>query len=314
MQFIDAYKDRNPVGLIDELFSTIETEDDKRLFSRLIGKKWLVGIISSIHGQHSPLMLVLSGDVQGTGKTEFLRRLLPAELKPYYAESKLDAGKDDEILMTQKLLIMDDEMGGKSKKDERRLKELLSRQTFSLREPYGRNNVDLNRLAVLCGTTNDRHILNDPTGNRRILPIHVLSIDHEKYNSLNKIDIFIEAYHLYKSGFNWQLSREEISALGLHGDMFQSYTSEYELINKYYDLPTNGTCDELTASEIKVHLERMSLQKLSLDKIGKELQRIGFKQVIKKISGKTKRVYEVLQVTPDTPKNLNGVTSQLPYF
>ncbi len=100
-------------------------------------------------------MLVLCGPRQGTGKTEFFRRILPPELIRYYAESKLDAGKDDEILMTQKLLIMDDEMGGKNKKEDKRLKELISKQTFSLREPYGRHNVELNRISVLCGTTND---------------------------------------------------------------------------------------------------------------------------------------------------------------
>lgn len=318
LEFIQKYEHVRPVGLIDALFDTIETEDDKKIFSRLIGKKWLVSIMSSIHGIHSPLMLVLSGDVQGTGKTEFLRRLLPDELRPYYAESKLDAGKDDEILMTQKLLIMDDEMGGKSKKDERRLKELLSRQVFSLREPYGRNNVDLNRLAVLCGTTNDRHILNDPTGNRRILPIHVISINQESYNKIDKTELLIEAYHLYKSGFDWQLSKDEINALGLHGDMFQSYTSEYELLNKYYDLPfEGGTYIELTASDIKVQLERFSMQKLSLDKIGKELNRIGYQQFIKKKDGKTKRVYQVIEVTPSgevTPNKNSGVTNGTQYW
>src|SRR5690606_8591490 len=120
---------------------------------------------------------------QGTGKTEFFRRLLPPELRQYYAESKLDAGKDDAILMTQKLIIMDDEMGGKSKKESKHLKELTSKQVFTLREPYGRMNVDLQRLAVLCGTTNDLEILND-LHNRRQIPIEVYGIDHEAYNAI----------------------------------------------------------------------------------------------------------------------------------
>ena len=98
-----------------------------------------------------------------------LGRLLPAELKSLYAESKLDAGKDDEILMTQKILIVDDEFGGKSKQEEKRFKEITSKQIFNLREPYGRVNVDLNRLATLGGSTNDTGILNDPTGNRTFI-------------------------------------------------------------------------------------------------------------------------------------------------
>ena len=86
----------------------------------------------------------------------------------------MDAGKDDDLLMTQKLIVMNDEMGGKSKQDEKRFKELTSKAIFSLRAPYARNNEDFKRLAVLCGTSNDKEVINDPTGNTRILPVEVL--------------------------------------------------------------------------------------------------------------------------------------------
>ncbi|WP_276133055.1 VapE domain-containing protein [Polluticoccus soli] len=304
LDFFAAYQHRRPSGLIDRLFETIQTDEDKRLFSKHIGRKWLVSIIASAHGIHSPLMLVLSGSLQGTGKTEFFRRLLPPELQCYYAESKLDAGKDDEILMTKKLLIMDDEMGGKSKKDERRLKELLSKQVFSLREPYGRNNVDLNRLAVLCGTTNDNEILSDPTGNRRILPINVQSIDHQAYNAIDKIDLIMEAYHLYKAGFDWQLNREDINMLSIHSSEFENYSIEYELINKYYVLPMAGECLELTASEILIDLDQKTGMKLQLNKLGKELKRIGFEQVVRRTGKTTQRKWKVQAFTGFTPPGI----------
>lgn len=293
INFFDNYNSLQPTGLIDTLFDTIASDHFE--FTRYFGKKWLVGMIAAIHGEHNPYMLVLAGKEQGTGKTEFFRRLLPDELRPYYAESKLDAGKDDEILMTQKLLIMDDEMGGKNKKDSQRLKELLSRQTFSLREPYGKNNVDLNRIASLCGTTNEEALLNDPTGNRRILPIGVFSINHDDYNRVNKRELFIEAYHLWKSGFEWHLTKEDIKRLNDATLRFESYSLEYELITQYYELPATGkVSDCFTATQIKNFLETHSVQKLSLDKIGKELQRIGFKQVSKRINGFPKKVWEVI--------------------
>lgn len=47
----------------------------------------------------------------------------------------------------------------------------------------------LERLAVLCGTSNDEEIINDPTGNRRIIPINILDIDHEKFEEINKTDL-----------------------------------------------------------------------------------------------------------------------------
>ena len=127
--------------------------DDARDFNRVFFKKWIVGMIANIHNNVSPLVLVLVGIKQHTGKTEFIRRMLPKELMKYYNESKLDAGKDDERLMCQSILIMDDEFGGKSKLEEKRFKEVTSKRTFTIRLPYGRNMEQLPRMATLCGTT-----------------------------------------------------------------------------------------------------------------------------------------------------------------
>jgi predicted P-loop ATPase len=282
----------NPEGVIDEFFSCFDTEDDIKYY----GKKWLVGVISAIHGIHSPLMLILAGEVQGTGKTEAFRRMLPKELLPYYAESKLDAGKDDEILMCQKLIIMDDEMGGKSKKEKTRLKELTSKQTFTLREPYGRMNVDLDRLAVLCGTTNDLKILNDPTGNRRLIPIQINLIDHKRYNAVDKKLLFIEAYNLWQSGFEWKLTSEDVKRMDVQNEKFEDHPLEYELIIKYFELPNQYNYIELTATEIKIHIENQSNQKIqSVNMLGRQLKKIGFECTIKKINNSVHQVYKVAE-------------------
>src|SRR6184192_1359909 len=112
--FLNHYVKNYPkqaTGYIETIINSIETDTPN---AGIFIKKWLVSIIASVNGKHSPLMLVLCGG-QNTGKTEWFRRILPDSLLTYYAESKLDLGKDDEILMTKKIIIMDDEMGGKSK-------------------------------------------------------------------------------------------------------------------------------------------------------------------------------------------------------
>lgn len=296
MEFFEANKDIKPTGCIEKLFSTIKNRDPKYL--EYFGKKWLVGIISAMHEDHSPLVLVLTGYKHGTGKTEWFRRLLPKELKPYYAESKLDAGKDDDILMTQKILIMDDEMGGKSKKEAKRLKELTSKQYFSLREPYGRNNVDLLRLAVLCGTTNENEILYDPTGNRRIIPVIVESIDKELYNTIDKTELLMEAYWLYKSGFDYRvIDDEDVKYLRQDEGLFEMSVAESELILKYFELPEVGApASRMTATEIKVELEDLSRQKLIMDRISKELKRLGFQQEHTRVGRTTRRDYLVVKI------------------
>lgn len=279
--------ENTPIPCLTQLFNTIQTKNPA--FALYFGVRWFVGLVSSVYGKHSPIMYILSGEEQNTGKTEWWRRLLPPELSHYYAESKLDAGKDDEILMTQKLIIMDDEMGGKSKRDEKRLKELTSKQVFSLREPYGRNNVDLVRLANLGGTGNDKGLLDDPSGNRRKVPVEVFGIDYEVYNAIDKRQLLIEAYCLYKAGFKWQLDKEDIKYLGQDTAEFIVAVSEAELLTKYF---ATGTV-QMSGTDIKVILEKHTQQKISLDRLGKELKRLGFEQKIVRAMNSTKRVWFV---------------------
>ena len=286
----------NSTGNIDMLIKSIETDTEN--YDMFI-RKWLCSMIASIHGKHSPLMLVLCGG-QNTGKTEWFRRLLPDALSGYYAESKLDGGKDDEILMTKKLIILDDEMGGKSKQENKRLKEMTSRQTFSIREPYGRVSVDLQRLAMLCGTTNDMQILSDPTGNRRLLPIRVLGIDHNLYNGIDKTALFIEAYNLYQSGYSYGLSKTEIDMLNSSTGDFEAISSEEELLLKHYAVPAEDSWNatEVTNTDIVTKLNMWSSGiNINPTKLGLVLKKLGFEQKATRVGNSTKRLYRVIELT-----------------
>jgi predicted P-loop ATPase len=294
-EFFESNSKRKPQGLIDKLFETIITDDQE--YARYFGTKWLVSIAASAYGQHSPLMFVLSGPKTGTGKTEWFRRLFPDQLKPYFDDISTGMKENDfHILMTQKLLLLDDEFDAKRKKEENAMKSLLSKQAFALREPYGRSNVTLARIAVLCGTTNDENILADTSTNRRFLPIGVHGINKTLYNSIDKIDLFIEAYHLWKTGFQWNLTSEEIDVLSGYTSRFENFTVEYELVSQYYQDPSSNNYTELTATQIKNRLETLSVQKLNLDQVGKALQRAGFKQATKKVNGRTNRLYKVYEI------------------
>jgi predicted P-loop ATPase len=304
--FIDVNRSNTTTGHIKTLCEAVKTDTGMEAGSfrpdyfEYYFTKWAVGIVASIYGDTSPLLLVLTGEKQNTGKTQFFRRLLPGALKRFYAESKLDAGKDDDLLMTQKLLIMDDEMGGKSKRENKRLKELTSKEYFTLREPYGRKNITLKRLAILAGTSNENTLLSDPTGNRRIIPVHVQEIDFEKYNSVDKTALFMELVQLYESGYNWELTNEDIQALSNHTGDFEEIRMEKELILKFFE---PGDALELTATEIKEKIESCTVQRISIWKMGSELTGLGFQKVTKKINGVTKQVYKVRPVeTMSAPK------------
>jgi hypothetical protein len=254
-------------------------------------KKWLLGLVASAYGTYSLMILVLNGE-QGTNKTKFFRNLLPEDLRCFYAESNLDEGKDSEILMTKKWLIVDDEFGGKSKKDATKLKRLSSQQTFSIRMPYGRVSEDLLRLAVLGGTSNDYEVINDPTGNRRVIPINITSFDVKKYELIDKNKLFIELYREWKSNpEGWFLTKDEIDILNRTTVENQDIMIEEELIFKSVEYSPYGT---LTTSEITAGLMgRYNGVRTNPKRVGMALKKLGYEQKIKKIKGKTTRIYEL---------------------
>lgn len=258
--------------LIDELAKCII--NDSEAFTHYFLRKWLVSVVSAAHKVHSPLLFCLLG-AQHTGKTEFFRRLMPDELKPYYAESKLDKEKDDELLMTENLIIMDDELGGKSKADALKLKNITSKQYFSLRRPYGDHNEKILRLAVLCGTSNYKQIMSDPTGNRRIIPVEVKDIDKVRFNAINKKDLFMEMFRLYKEGFDWRIVPADLKLLNQDEEKYSVSIKERELLSRYFE---PGDDDNLSTTDIIVELERMTNQKLNMNILGRELDELGFKR------------------------------------
>ena len=304
-EYIDHNRYRNGKGHIEALCKTIVTDSPN---SDIFIRKWCLGWIAAINGHPVRSVLTLVGG-QNTGKTEWFRRLPPSKLRKYYAESKLDAGKDDDILMCQKLWVMDDEMGGKSKQDEKRFKELTSKSTFSLRAPYGRHNEDYKRLAILCGTSNEEDIINDPTGNTRILPVRILSINHEAYNSIDKDELFMECVRAFESGEEWQLNREELAMLDAMGTDFETTPFERELILAHFSLPQNGGYNStwMTSTDIKDTIETRTKQKIfSGKRFGIELKRVFGMPISKRISGFPCKVYHVVKNewnNPTTPQS-----------
>lgn len=258
--------------IIDKFASCIINEDPA--YTLYFTRKWLVSIISAMHKVHSPLLHCLAGR-QNTGKTEFYRRLLPRKLAGYFQQSKLDKGKDDELLMCENILIMDDELSGKSKADSVKLNSITSQDYYSLRRPYGDHNEKVLRYAVLCGTTNyPENILTDPTGNRRIIPIEVKDINKELYNSISKDDLFMEAFRLYKEGFDWRITKDDIPYLNINSDRYEVVIKERELIQKYYY--PDGMFD-MTTTDILVELTQITKQNnLSIIAIGREMKNLGF--------------------------------------
>jgi hypothetical protein len=277
---------------IQLLLSSIITDTQDADFFIL---RWLLSVVASAYGNKSELVLVFCGEKQGTGKTHWFRYLLPKKIRYLYAESKMDAGKDDEILMCGRLIINDDEYGGKSKREEKRMKELTSKEFINVREPYGRVSVDLKRLAVFCGTSNEMQILSDPTGNRRIMPIHILGIDHDLYNQCDKEALWRELFCMFQRGAEYTILKEDIERLNAATEMYKLSTPEDDLISKKLTPGSStGLGEWMTLTDIQQYLMAdTKFNYLNTQRIGSILTALGFEKQRRTINKSKVMMYYV---------------------
>lgn len=303
--FFEENKHRKKTGLIKKLAKSINTttgyssEGDFPEYAEYFIRKWMIGAVAMWHGKHSPLMLVLAGSKQNTGKSHFFRYLFPDSMQMYYAEAELTGDKDENLLMCTKALIMNDEMSNKSKRDITVLKKLCSTKWFNLRKPYGKMSEDFRRIAALAGTSNSMELLNDPSGNRRIIPIEVLSIDHDQYNEVNKTDLWVEAYKAFRDGESFELTNDDIKTLSRCTMGFEEASLEGELLTRFFE---PGFESKMTNSEIKYYIETRTQQKLNQRKLGMEMKKHGFEKKTYKVNGVSKQLYGVneLRMRKDT--------------
>jgi hypothetical protein len=249
---------------------------------RLIAvQSWLLGIIESIYIDNPNILQLIFAGKQNTGKSVFFKQLLPKQLSRYFGLSQLDNGKDDQILMCEKLLILDDEYSGKAKEDAKLIKRLLSAPHFDIREPYGRQNVKMKRIASLCATTNETKILNDITGNRRILVLEVIGkFDYVLYNSIDKEQLFGQLYDMHKKGYEAQLTDKMIDLMKEYTHSRNSEPSvEEECLEKLFNNPTiHDGYSYLTNTEIvSIIMDKMKLR-VGSKKLGIVLKELGYEQ------------------------------------
>ncbi|MES2593181.1 MAG: VapE domain-containing protein [Bacteroidota bacterium] len=292
----------DPTGFIDAYASFIhpQTEYNKWAF-----KKWIVGamhnwLCDSGSRIVSPLTLVLTGQQHGTGKTSFFRNALPDELSEYMIEEKIESkDKDSVFRMCKSLFMFDDEFGGDGFKDVKAFKRVTDITRVTQRRPFAKQDSIFRRIAALCGSSNENDILKDITGNRRILPINVQIIDYYDMIASDRKALIIEAYNLYKSGFNWVIrTQEEI-------DYIKANTQQNEIVLPIEEIFFNHFSIESSVNfpkEIVVNQGEI-LEYLSLNSILKPT-----KYEIKEVLTKNKMVYQTFRINGEFKKGIRLFT------
>ena len=107
---------------------------------------------------------------QGCGKTTFVQRLLPPQLREYFLDHLNLSNKfDKEMALTNNLLVNLDELEAIRPSQHAALKQTLSKSKVNGRPIYGASQEDRPRFASFVATTNNPHPLSDATGSRRYI-------------------------------------------------------------------------------------------------------------------------------------------------
>ena len=158
---------KNHVAQVFSRLPGLSTEQHSFLaiWIRSMVAHWLQ--MDTLHGNECVPTLI---GPQGCGKTTFVRRLLPPQLRQYYLDHLNLSNKfDKEMALTNNLLVNLDELDAIRPSQHAALKQTLSKSKVNGRPIFGRAQEDRLRFASFVATTNNPHPLTDPTGSRRYI-------------------------------------------------------------------------------------------------------------------------------------------------
>ena len=226
-----------------------------KLFSRLPGLSseqlaflavWLRATVAhwlqldTLHGNE--VVPVLIG-AQGCGKTTFLRRLLPCQLREYYLDHLNLSNKfDKEMALSNNLLVNLDELEAIRPSQHAQLKQTLSKSKVNGRPIYGASQEDRPRYASFVATTNNPHPLTDPTGSRRYI---CLTIPEGQFiDNAGDIDyeqLYAQVMHeLQEDEAPYWFHNDEVARIQQLNQEYMEVKDMAELVEICFRKPTEG--------------------------------------------------------------------------
>ena len=213
--------------------------EEQLLFGECL-RKWFVAMVAGwVHPKVVNHEILIFIGEQGSYKTTWFDYLLPPELHEYF-RIKTNAAhmtKDDLIVLSQYGLVCYEELDTMRPSELNQLKSAVTAPSVDERKPYGRFTEHRPHIASFCGTGNNTQFLTDTTGNRRWLPFEVQSIMSPRDVPFNYEGIYSQAYALYRQGFQYWFSQQEIQQLSAHVRQFETPRLEAELVDVYFRLP-----------------------------------------------------------------------------
>ena len=280
---------------ITELANTITTT--KQDLWQQCFKKWLVAMVGCVLDDKviNHTVIVFSGK-QGLGKTTWVEKLVPKQLKEYLFSGTINPNnKDTLVQLAECMLINLDELENLNRSEIGSLKEIITKTQIRMRKAYGHNNETMPRRASFAGSVNTAQFLNDSTGSRRFLCFELEGIKYQHDVDINLA--FSQALFLFKSGFRYWFDQEEIKSITENNEQYQLHSPEEELLLTWFEpCPKEEATLFLNASQIAAKIAdrtKLNLNDGTINKLGKALKKHNFTRLMRQ----GKPVYAVKEFT-----------------
>ena len=182
---------------------------EDNVYNRECTRKWLLASLTRLfnNGAKFDEMIILQGG-QGIGKSTTLQRLSLG----YYTDITEKLSDEVTFKVMRTWLVELSELSTMMKTDSDSFKAWLSATKDTVRKKYGNDPDDYPRAFTVLGTTNNKEILKDRTGNRRYW---LMYCDKDKIKrtiwSLDNntiLQLWSEVYQWYLNGENLLISNE----------------------------------------------------------------------------------------------------------
>ena len=225
---------------------------EDNVYNRECTRKWLLASLTRLfnNGVKFDEMIILQGG-QGIGKSTTLQRLSLG----YYTDITEKISDEVTFKVMRTWLVELSELSTMMKTDSDSFKAWLSATKDTVRKKYSTDPNDYPRTFTVLGTTNNKEILKDRTGNRRYW---LMYCEKDKIkNTIWSLDnnfilqLWGEVYQWYKNGENLLISEETKQYMEKLSSGALEYNPLEERINSILDMYVPNNWKEIINDSMK---------------------------------------------------------------
>lgn len=244
---------------LPDFYATIETVDDyPSALKTSIMYCWLLSAVAAAlmpSGFSTRLVLTLQGP-QSIGKTRWCLSLVPdptLRASVVKTDHHFDGGNKDNIITAMRHWFVElGELESSFRKDQERLKGILTRDRDVVRIPYAAADSEWPRRTVFMASANGSDFLSDPSGSTRWGAIAVQSIKYE--HDIDMQQLYAQLAVDFREGKQWWFNKQQEAELEAWNERHQTTSIVRDAVASVIDMVGDDTLKirRMTATEVLI--------------------------------------------------------------